>query len=88
MCRDGRSGHRHDVRVAIGVIRMSGNEAITIIDGLFPGKSISSQPGNTLHVGLLKEDEKALDEVVVSVFKAPKSYTGENVIEISCHGSS
>jgi tRNA modification GTPase len=73
---------------AIGVIRMSGNQAISIIDNLFPGKSISSQAGNTLHVGLLKEGEKALDEVVVSVFKSPKSYTGEHVIEISCHGSS
>jgi len=73
---------------AIGVIRMSGNDAISIIDGLFPAKSISSQPGNTLHVGLLKEGEKPLDEVVVSIFKSPRSYTGEHVIEISCHGSS
>jgi tRNA modification GTPase len=73
---------------AIGVIRMSGNDAISIIDGLFPAKSISSQLGNTLHVGLLKEGEKPLDEVVVSIFKSPRSYTGEHVIEISCHGSS
>jgi tRNA modification GTPase len=73
---------------AIGVIRLSGAEAISIVDGLFPGKSLALQPANTIHVGIMKEGEKALDEVVVSIFKAPKSYTGENVIEISCHGSS
>jgi tRNA modification GTPase len=58
------------------------------VDRLFPGKSLALQPANTLHVGVMKEGSKALDEVVVSVFKAPRSYTGENVIEISCHGSS
>ena len=58
------------------------------MDRLFPGKSLALQPANTLHVGVMKEGSKALDEVVVSVFKAPRSYTGENVIEISCHGSS
>jgi tRNA modification GTPase len=73
---------------AIGVIRLSGAEAISIVDRLFPGKSLALQPANTLHVGVMKEGSKALDEVVVSVFKAPRSYTGENVIEISCHGSS
>ena len=73
---------------AIGVIRLSGAEAISIVDRLFPSKSLELQPANTIHVGIMKEGEKALDEVVVSIFKAPRSYTGENVIEISCHGSS
>ena len=73
---------------AIGVIRLSGAEAISIVDSLFPGKSLALQPANTLHVGAMKEGNKVLDEVVISIFKAPRSYTGENVIEISCHGSS
>lgn len=73
---------------AIGVIRLSGAEAISIVDRLFPGKSLEIQPANTVHVGVMKEGNNALDEVVVSVFKAPKSYTGENIVEISCHGSS
>lgn len=72
---------------ALGVIRISGNEAFQIIDILFPSKKLSDQPSHTLHVGLLKHNDKLLDEVVVSLFKSPKSYTGENIIEISCHGS-
>lgn len=72
---------------AIGVIRISGGLAINIIDKLFSSKKISAQPSHSLHVGLLKENEKLLDEVVVSVYKKPASYTGEDVIEISCHGS-
>ncbi len=72
---------------AIGVIRLSGSAAIDIIDGLFPSKDLSRQPSHTMHVGYLKDEGKALDEVVVSIFKNPKSYTGEDVVEISCHGS-
>lgn len=72
---------------AIGVIRISGNNAINIINQLFPSKDLSKQPSHTIHVGFLKNDGKVLDEVVVSLFKNPKSYTGEDVIEISCHGS-
>ena len=72
---------------AIGVIRVSGPAAFSIIDGLFPSRKISIQQSHTLHVGLLKEGEKALDEVVVAIFKGPRSYTGEDVIEISAHGS-
>lgn len=72
---------------AIGVIRISGNNAINIINQLFPSKDLSKQPSHTIHVGFLKKDGKVLDEVVVSLFKNPKSYTGEDVIEISCHGS-
>jgi len=72
---------------AIGVIRLSGARAIEITDRLFPSKDLTRVDGNTLHVGLLKQGGKVLDEVVVSVFRAPRSYTGEDVTEISCHGS-
>jgi len=71
---------------AIGVIRVSGNKAIEIINQMF-AKDLSKQASHTLHVGLLKIDDEILDEVVVALFKNPSSYTGEDVIEISCHGS-
>jgi len=72
---------------AIGVIRLSGSRAIEIADSLFPSKDLLSQSGYTLHVGLLKEGDKVLDEVVISIFRGPKSYTGEDTVEISTHGS-
>lgn len=73
---------------AIGIIRLSGKGAIELVDQLFVSKKLVDQPANTLHVGLLMDDEVKLDEVVVSLFKGPRSYTGEDVVEISCHGSS
>ena len=72
---------------AIGVIRLSGKKAFEIIDQLFPSKKISLQSSHTIHVGILKDANESIDEVVVSLFKGPKSYTGEDSIEISCHGS-
>ena len=72
---------------AIGVIRISGDKAIDVINTMFPSKNLGEQSSHTLHVGVLKDGNELLDEVVISLFKAPKSYTGENVIEISCHGS-
>ena len=72
---------------AIGVIRLSGKGAIELVNAMFPSKDLLAQQGNTLHVGLLKDNEKPLDEIVLSLFRAPKSYTGEDIIEISCHGS-
>lgn len=72
---------------AIGVIRLSGDRAVAIVNGLFPSKDLAKQPGHTLHVGLLKDGENLLDEVVISLYKKPASYTGEDVVEISCHGS-
>lgn len=72
---------------AIGVIRLSGPLTFDIIDKLFPSKKVSVQPSHTLHVGYLKFNEVILDEVVLSLYRAPRSYTGEDVIEISCHGS-
>src|SRR5215203_4272814 len=72
---------------AIGVIRLSGEKAIHIINALFPSKDLNEQSSHTLHVGFLKSKGKILDEAVVSIYKAPRSYTGENIVEISCHGS-
>ncbi len=76
---------------AIAVIRLSGMGAINIADGYFKSvtkqKSLSNQKTHTVHLGHIVEDERAIDEVLVSIFKNPNSYTGENVVEISCHGS-
>src|SRR6476469_4068407 len=72
---------------AIGVVRLSGKNAFTIIDQLFPSKNLTDQPSHSLHVGFIRDDEKILDEVVVSIYKNPRSYTGEDLVEISGHGS-
>ncbi|WP_026464448.1 tRNA uridine-5-carboxymethylaminomethyl(34) synthesis GTPase MnmE [Adhaeribacter aquaticus] len=72
---------------AIAVIRLSGPAAISIADTIFHGKKLEDQPSHTLHFGTIREEGKIIDEVVVSLFKAPHSYTKENVVEISCHGS-
>ena len=72
---------------AIGLIRLSGPKAITIVDSLFPSKNLSAQKTHTAHVGFIKEGAIAIDEVVVTLFKGPKSYTGEDVVEVSGHGS-
>lgn len=72
---------------AIGVIRLSGSDAIGVVNRLFPSKDLLQQASHTLHVGFLKENGMVLDEVVVSLFKGPRSYTGEDVAEIGCHGS-
>ncbi len=72
---------------AIGVVRLSGKEAIAIADKIFSGKILSEQASHTIHFGKIKDGEEVVDEVVVSIYKGPKSYTGEDIIEISCHGS-
>ena len=72
---------------AIGVIRVSGKQTFALLNELFPSKNLLEQASHTIVVGLLKDQNKVLDEVVLSLFKGPKSYTGEDVIEISCHGS-
>lgn len=72
---------------AIGIVRLSGKKTFDIINELFPSKNLSGQPSHTLHVGYLKNDDEMLDEVVISLFRSPRSYTGEDVVEISCHGS-
>ncbi len=77
---------------AIAVIRISGKETFAICNMVFKTKSgepvnISAFPSHTIHLGIIKEGDITLDEVLLSVFKGPNSYTGEDVIEISCHGS-
>jgi tRNA modification GTPase len=72
---------------AIGVIRLSGPAAISIVDELFSSKDLSDQPSHSLHVGFIKDGNKILDEAVVSIYKNPRSYTGEDVVEIGGHGS-
>jgi len=77
---------------AISVIRLSGENAINIVDANFKSikndKSLKKQKTHTIHLGHIIKNDIVLDEVLVSVFKNPTSYTGENVVEISCHGSS
>ncbi len=73
---------------AIGVIRLSGREAFTIADLLFKGKVLAQQPTHTVHFGKVVDTEGVvLDEVVATLFREPKSYTGEDVVEFSGHGS-
>ena len=72
---------------AIAVIRISGPRSFEVMNQLFPKKDLLVQASHTIHVGLLKDEDIVLDEVVLSLYRGPKSYTGEDVIEISCHGS-
>ena len=75
---------------AIAVIRVSGPDAIRLVDKLFKsikGKKLEQQKSHTIHLGNIVDGGKILDEALVSIFKGPHSYTGENVVEISCHGS-
>jgi tRNA modification GTPase len=72
---------------AIAVIRLSGKDAIAITQKVFRGKQLESQPSHTLHFGVIQNEEKAIDEVLVSLFREPNSFTKENAVEISCHGS-
>ncbi len=76
---------------AIALIRVSGADAVKITGKIFrlvkKGKSLSSIPARIIHRGQIFHNKKPIDEVVVTVFKAPNSYTGEDIVEISCHGS-
>ena len=75
---------------AIGVLRISGSLAISITESLFKSihnKNLTTQPTHSIHLGHIFDGDTLLDEVLVSLFKNPKSYTGEDVVEISCHGS-
>jgi len=72
---------------AIGIIRLSGKEAINIYNKIFFGKDLTQVAAHTIHFGTIRANDKIIDEVLVSVFKGKKSYTGENSIEISTHGS-
>jgi len=75
---------------AIAIIRLSGNDAIVIASQVFTsisGKDINRQKTHTIHLGHIIDENKIYDQVLLSIFKGPNSYTGENTIEISCHGS-
>jgi len=76
---------------AIAVIRISGQDSFSVCDNIFKSKKLnfklSEAETHTIHFGIIHENDNILDEVLVSVFRKPNSYTGENSIEISCHGS-
>ena len=72
---------------AIAVLRISGPETFRIVNELFVSKDLEKVDSHTVHLGELKESDQVLDEVLVTVFRGPRSYTREDVIEISCHGS-
>jgi len=72
---------------AIAVIRLSGPDAINIANSVFKGKDLSKQASHTIHFGSIADGDLILDEVLVSLFVGPRSYTRENVVEISCHAS-
>jgi tRNA modification GTPase len=72
---------------AIAVIRLSGKDCIEIVQKVFSGKELTQADSHTIHFGLIRNGEQIIDEVLVSVFKEPNSFTKENAVEISCHGS-
>ncbi len=73
---------------ALGIIRISGEEAISISNSIFKGKDLTKAPSHTVHYGFILNDiNEKIDEVMVSIFHSPKTFTAENLVEISCHGS-
>ena len=73
---------------AIAIIRLTGKDAIKIANKVFPNKDLNKVKSHTIHFGNIIHNDEVIDEVLLSVFKAPNSYTKENLIEVSCHGSS
>ena len=76
---------------AIALIRISGKEALSVCGSVITLKGkkekLTEQPGNSIHLGLILNNSEPIDEVLISVFRNPHSYTGEDLVEISCHGS-
>ncbi|MFZ4929553.1 tRNA uridine-5-carboxymethylaminomethyl(34) synthesis GTPase MnmE [Chryseobacterium sp. Mn2064] len=72
---------------ALGIIRVSGDEALPIVQKSFPAKKLEKQKSHTIHYGYFMDGEEAIDEVMLSIFLAPKSFTTENSVEIAFHGS-
>jgi tRNA modification GTPase len=72
---------------AIAVIRVSGADTFSIVNRIFKGKDLIQAKGNTIHFGTIRDGEKIVDEVLISVFRSPKSFTKEDTVEISTHGS-
>ena len=71
---------------AISIIRVSGNESINIVNKVFKGKDLTSVSSHTIHYGYIIDNEEIVDEVLISVMKAPKTFTKEDIVEINCHG--
>ena len=71
---------------AISIIRVSGNDAIKIVNKIFKGKDLENVPSHTIHYGHIVYQEETIDEVLVTIMRAPKTYTREDVVEINCHG--
>ena len=71
---------------AISIIKISGSEAIEIVSKVFKGKSLTKQKSHTIHYGFIMDEKEKIDEVLVSLFLAPKTYTKEDIVEINCHG--
>ena len=72
---------------AIGIIRVSGEDAVSITNKIFEGKDLEAVKTHTVHYGFIKDNDEVIDEVMVSVFYAPRTFTAENSVEISFHGS-
>ncbi|MCI8330553.1 MAG: tRNA uridine-5-carboxymethylaminomethyl(34) synthesis GTPase MnmE [Bacilli bacterium] len=71
---------------AINIIKVSGDKSIEIVSKLFKGKDLKKVESNTINYGFIMNGEEKIDEVLISIFKNPKTYTGEDVVEINCHG--
>ena len=71
---------------AISIIRVSGNDSIKIVNEIFKGKDLTKQNTHTIHYGYIVDNEKIIDEVLVSIMKNPKTFTKEDIVEINCHG--
>jgi tRNA modification GTPase len=72
---------------SIAIIRVSGKDAISLVNQIFIGKNLLEAKKNTIHFGKISDRQRELDQVLVSIFKAPNSYTGEDIVEISCHAN-
>ncbi|MCJ8155661.1 tRNA uridine-5-carboxymethylaminomethyl(34) synthesis GTPase MnmE [Chryseobacterium sp. SSA4.19] len=72
---------------ALGIIRVSGNEALPVVQKSFPAKNLGKQKSHTIHYGYFMDGDEAIDEIMLSIFLAPKSFTTENSVEIAFHGS-
>jgi len=76
---------------ALSMFRLSGEKSIALVSECFKPrlqKRLTEQKSHTVHLGVIHQNGRVIDEVLVSIFRAPNSYTGEDVVEISCHGSS
>jgi tRNA modification GTPase len=72
---------------ALAIIRLSGSQSVSIVNSVFKGKDLEAQQTHTIHFGNIADGERTIDEVLVSIFKAPRSFTKEDSVELSCHGS-